>query len=193
MTRQGWCSHNGCTVEQLKLTGDGHSLRPGLHACQVGTLYEWELNGRVPSGQDGSADGHNTLHWPDREEGWPASAYLAATGLTVEERRALEDIGRLLQVSDHSAHSTHCDSLLRTLAEIASRPPRPPHVAYRAFWPDAGRLGPEEKYLLHRWDVKERAQYGFHEGWPRWLVVVPDGRSSWRVVREEKPEQERLD
>ena len=33
------CWRDDCTPEQVALTGRESALRPGLHACQVGTLY----------------------------------------------------------------------------------------------------------------------------------------------------------
>src|SRR5690606_25799818 len=76
LTHDESCWRDDCTPKQLALTGSDSALRPGLHACNVGTLYGWSLSGRVPTHYDYNRHGSATLLWPDgREEAWPETAF----------------------------------------------------------------------------------------------------------------------
>jgi hypothetical protein len=70
------CDWTGkCRPGALNLTGDDVGLRPGLHACRVGTLYDWKLSGSVPSpwnvrtDRSWEIDGLDGLARPDGGEG----------------------------------------------------------------------------------------------------------------------------
>ncbi len=177
-----------CTPEQVALTGPDSALRPGLHACAVGTLYGWSLHGRAPAGYDYIRHGYQTLHWPDgREEIWPATAFVQTTGLSYEERRDLEQVALELEKGVHDGRPGYKKALLQTMRGLLERPLSQPLVAYHASFPDAGRLNDGEKYLLHRWLVKREEGHQLVYGYPVWLVVTatdsPGG--GWRVVHDD--------
>ena len=177
------CWRDDCTPEQVALTGRESALRPGLHACQVGTLYGWSLGGRVPATYDYNQHGWATLRWPDgREESWPATSFTPTSNLTRDEQRALRQVAREIGKREEMSPN-YREGLLDVLAELCDRPRVPPYVAYQVPFPDAGRLQEGEKYLLHRWLLKREKQYGMVYGYPVWLVVTADeGETSGRRV-----------
>jgi len=179
------CWRDDCTPAQVALTGPDSALQPGLHACHVGTLYDWSLNGRVPVHYDYDRHGSQTLHWPDgREEEWPGTAFVPTSHLTHDERRDLEQVVRELerQVGDDTVG--YRQGLLGTVKALLARPVAAPHVAYRVPFPDAGLLHEGEKYLLHSWLLKKDGRYRLVYAFPVWLVVTAwDGDAGgWRVV-----------
>jgi ribosomal protein S27AE len=76
--------------------------------------------------------------------------------------------------------------LLATVRKLLDRPVSPPYVAHRVPFPDAGRLNDGEKYLLHRWLLKEEKRYNLVYAYPVWLVVraAEGDTDGWRVVED---------
>lgn len=181
------CWRDDCMPEQLALTGPDSALRPGLHACNVGTLYGWSLSGRVPAHYDYNRHGNATLLWPDgREESWPETAFVRTSHLAHDEQRNLEQVVWELEklVGDDSAD--YRQDQLQTVKGLLARPIVPPHIAYRAPFPDAGLLHEGEKYLLRHWALKKDERYRLVCAYPVWLVVkaADSDVGGWRVVRD---------
>ncbi len=181
------CWRDDCTPEQVALTGPDSALRPGLHACRVGTLYGWSLNGRVPTHDNDNRHDSTTILWPDgREESWPETAFVRASYLSHDERRGLEQVMWELEklVGDNSAD--YRQGLLEMVNGLLARPVAPPHIAYQTPFPDAGLLRKGEKYLLHRWLLRNDERYRLVYAYPVWLVVkaAGDDVDGWRVVRD---------
>jgi hypothetical protein len=188
LTHDEYCWRDDCAPEQVALTGQDSALRPGLHACQVGTLYDWNLGGRVPVHYGFNRHGHQALHWPDgRKDSWPEIAFVRTSNLTHDERRDLEQVMWELERQLAADSPGYRRGLLASVRNLLDRPVSPPHVAYRMPLPDAGRLQEGEKYLLHRWLLKREEQYPLVYAYPVWLVVTAaDGdRNGWRVVRDD--------
>lgn len=188
LTHDEYCWRDDCAREQVALTGRDSALRPGLHACRVGTLYDWRLSGRVPAADGYDWHGSATITWPDgREEVWPATAFVQTSNLTHDERRDLEQVVWELdrQVGDDSPGYKR--GLLAAVRNLLDRPASPPYVAHRVPFPDAGRLKEGEKYLLHRWLLKREKRHHLVYAYPVWLVVTAAGgdRGGWRVVRDD--------
>jgi hypothetical protein len=62
-----WC-RDDCRPEAVCLTDGTTGLRAGLHACRVGTLYDWDLYGTPPAPRDmeqGSTYEIAGARWPD--------------------------------------------------------------------------------------------------------------------------------
>ncbi len=188
LTHNKHCWRDDCAPEQVALTGPDSALQPGLHACAVGTLYGWSLNGRVPAGYDYNRHGYQTLQWPDgRKEAWPETAFVRTNGLTHDERRDLEQVVWELEKQAGDDAVGYRQGLPATVKALLARPVAAPHLAYRAPFPDAGLLHEGEKYLLHRWLLKKDEQYRLAYAYPVWLVVTAwDGAAGgWRVVHDD--------
>lgn len=186
-TRGDGCWRDDCMPEQVALTGGDSALRPGLHACYVGTLYGWSLSGRVPVHYDYNRHGSATLLWPDgQEESWPETAFVRTSQLGHDERRGLEQVVGELEklVGDDSVG--HKQGLLGMVKALLARPGVAPLIAYPVSFPDAGLLQEGEKYLLHRWLLKKDDPYRLVYAYPVWLVVTArDGEvDGWRVVHD---------
>ncbi|MFW6097988.1 MAG: DUF7567 family protein [Chloroflexota bacterium] len=187
LTHDEHCWRDDCTPEQVALTGSDSALRPGLHACQVGTLYDWNLGGRAPVHYDYNRHGYQTLHWPDgRKEVWPDTAFVRTSNLTHDERRDLEQVAWELEEGVADGHRRYKAGLQETVRGLLDRPVSPPYVAHRVPFPDVGRLREGEKFLLHRWLLKPEERYRLVYAYPVWLVVTAaDGDTEgWRVVRD---------
>ena len=188
LTHDGHCWRDDCAPGQVALTGSDSGLRPGLHACQVGTLYDWNLGGRVPVHYDFNRHGHQALHWPDgRKDSWPETAFVRTSNLTHDERRDLEQVMWELGRQPGDDFPGYRRGLLASVRNLLDRPVSPPYVAHRVPFLDAGRLQEGEKYLLHRWLLKREERYQLVYAYPVWLVVTAAGgdRDGWRVVRDD--------
>jgi len=187
------CHRQDCTPEQTALTdGQDGTLRPGLHACALGDVYDWSFYGRVPTGYHPDKDGHYMLLWPDvgdkdgrRQEVWPYTAFIPVTGFDAEDKRQLDNAAALLKHDAPDGRS--CNDLITALTRLSARPSRAP-ATYRSPWPLRQHLAEGEKYLLHRWLVSPEKE-GLATAVPVWLVVkeVSEARSSfqWQVVRDD--------
>lgn len=187
LTHNEHCWRDDCMPEQVASTGPDSALRPGLHACQVGTLYGWSLGGRVPVHYDHNRHGYQTLYWPDgRKDSWPETAFVRTSNLTHEEGRDLEQVRWELERQLGDDSSGYKRGLMTSVRNLLERPASPPYVAYRVPFPDASLLNDGEKYLLHRWLLKREKRYHVVFAYPVWLVVTAaDGdRNGWRVVQD---------
>lgn len=187
LTHDEHCWRDDCTPEQVAPTGPDSALRPGLHACHVGTLYGWSLGGGVPAHYDDNRHGYQTLHWPDgRKESWPETAFVRTSNLTHDERRDLEQVVWELERGVDDGHPSYKESLLETARGLLGRPVSPPYVAHRVPFPDASRLNEGEKYLLHRWLLQKDERYYIVYAYPVWLVVTAaeGDTEGWRVVED---------
>ena len=190
-THSDHCWRDDCSRDQVALTGADSVLRPGLHACAVGTLYGWSLGGRVPVVYDYNRHGYGRLLWPDGgqkrdEEAWPDTAFLRTSNLTREEQNQLRQVARALEKNVDDEHPTWKQALLDAVQDLLARPTRSPHVAFRVPFPDASLLDEGEKYLLHRWLLKRDEGYRLVYAYPVWLVVaaVEDDSGRWRVLQD---------
>ena len=167
-----------CRPDAPWLTDGDVGLRPGLHRCMVGTLYDWDLHGRVPTPEDlgeGCWSG-----WEIDGQWWPYCATVRALRLETDERRCLE--GAAAQLGrDHYPVSA---DLLGQLARIGRRP----STLFQVRLPPLPALHEGAYYLLHHWVTAETRHDRDRQAWPVWYVVRPvtdvhghvDG---WDVVR----------
>lgn len=93
---------------------------------------------------------------------------------------------RALQKKVDDEFPTWKQSLSDTVQDLLARPARSPHVAFRVFFPDAGRSNEGEKYLLYRWLLKRERRHHLVCAYPIWLVVTAADCDvgGWRVVRD---------
>ncbi|MCI0643450.1 MAG: hypothetical protein L0346_01010 [Chloroflexi bacterium] len=184
LTHDEWCHRTDCTREQVALTGDDSCLRPGLHACRIGTLYEWSFYGHAPAQQNHNRRETLTVCWPDgRRESWPDTALVRTSGLSGDERRDLQLMTSETEEWIRPQLAGYRQELLGTLRAVLERPTAPPYVPSLATFPDANRLAEEEKYLLHHWLLHWEGDTSCY-AYPVWLVVRPGGADGeWQVVR----------
>ena len=191
LTHTGDCHRAECTPQQVALTdGQDGPLRAGLHACQIGDVYDWSFYGRVPAVYDHDRHGHYDLLWPaadgDRQEAWPHTAFVPVSGCSGAERQRLADMAARLRSG--SATTPGRDDAHAFLQELLARPGRAPFVGYRSVWPSRRQLQANERYLLHRWLVQQEKQDGWLTAAPVWLVVTDVAADKyhpqWRVVRD---------
>ncbi len=168
-----------CLSGPILLTDGSTGLRPGLHCCQIGTLYDWRrIYGQVPATGDLGED----PNWEVDGQGWPASTAIRVLPLKHSERRALELAANALQ--------RDLDSTAREIHDILNLRSRSPSV-FEAVLPDARNLRKEERYLLHHWlTMAPGSPYdGYESALPVWYVVTPllDDRylAEWKVVRKD--------
>ena len=167
-----------CHPDAPWLTDGDVGLRPGLHRCMVGTLYDWDLHGRVPTPEELSEG-----CWPGWEidgQWWPHCATVRALRLEMDERRCLEGAAARLGRDHHPVSA----NLLAQLARIGRRPP----LLFQVRLPPISALQEDEYYLLHHWAVAEAEHCRDRQAWPVWYVVRPvvDERGhvdGWDLVR----------
>jgi hypothetical protein len=188
LTHDRYCNREDCTAEQTALTdgGDG-TLRAGLHACALGDVYDWSFYGRVPTDYQPDSHGSYDLVWPDgRKALWPGTAFVSVSGLTWEERQALE--GAAAQLGQHAPNGRYREDLIANLKKLAERSSRAPYLPSRSPWPHRENLAEGEKYLLHHWLLKPDTQHGLTTVIPVWLVVSDVSKDiyspCWQVVRD---------
>jgi hypothetical protein len=193
------CHRDDCTAERVALTGAADSLRPGLHACEVGDVYNWSFYGHAPAQYSRRRHDYTPLTWPEgcseksedgHQEAWPASVFVGVSGLSHDEEADLRRLGRMLSEQKDDLHPNYRRGLLETLHAVVERPRRPPYLPFRSPFPRPDRLQAGEKFLLHRWLLKPEPGYGEVIAYPIWLVVTAvESRSEydlpgWRVVRD---------
>ena len=127
----------GCRPGHLALTAGADGLRPGLHRCAIGTLYEWRLSGATPMRSD--VTDTNRRVGPDR---WPEIALLRASGLEADEQALLRLAAASLQSRDADAAEQ-----VRGLASLR----RTPAWLFSAPLPPFAALADGQFYLLHHW------------------------------------------
>ncbi|MBN1318454.1 MAG: hypothetical protein JXA42_23440, partial [Anaerolineales bacterium] len=160
------------------LTGADMGLRPGLHQCMVGTLYDWKLLGRIPTPEE-LGEGC-WMGWEIDGQWWPGCATERALWVEKEDRRRLEQSAGRLQGNNNIMP----DDLYGQYARIGRKTP----MLYRAYLPPMSALREGEYYLLHHWLTAEMKQYRELQVWPDWYVVRPvtdeHGRiEEWDIVR----------
>ncbi len=175
MSRE-YCSSE-CRAGPIQLTDGSTGLRPGLHHCQIGTLYDWRrIYGRVPAPED-LGEGWS---WEIDGQAWPAAATLRALPLSHSERRALELAANALR-KELPGCAREIDDILRVR-------PQPPSV-FEAVLPDVRDLHEEERYLLHHWLTMPSGDppEAYETALPAWYVVTPviEDRylTGWKVIR----------
>lgn len=195
LTHDPHCYRQDCTNEQPALTdGQDGTLRPGLHACALGDVYDWSFYGRVPTGYNPDRHGHHALHWPDeahksslnkQQEAWPCTAFIPVTGLDAEDKRQLDNAAALLKHEARNGRSRN--DLITALTRLSARPSREP-ATYHSPWLSRQHLAEGEKYLLHRWLVSPEKE-DLVTAVPVWLVVKEmseaRGNFQWQVVRDD--------
>jgi hypothetical protein len=145
------------------LTGGDMGLRPGLHQCMVGTLYDWKLLGRIPTPEELGEE--CWMGWKIDGQRWPNCATAWALPLENEKCQCLEQsTGRL-----HGNYNTKSGDLYGQLTRIGRQPP----MLYRAYLPPMSALREGEYYLLHHWAMAEMKQHRDMQVWPVWYVVRP--------------------
>jgi hypothetical protein len=168
-----------CRAGPILLTDGSTGLRPGLHRCQIGTLYDWRrIYGQVPAPEDLRED----PNWEIDGQRWPAAAAIRVLPLKHSERRALK-----LAVN---ALPRELASAAREIQDILNLRSRSPSVL-EAVLPDVRNLQEEERYLLHHWltMVPDNPYDGYETALPVWYVVTPllSDRylTGWKVVRKD--------
>jgi hypothetical protein len=177
MSREHCCDE--CLSGPIQLTGGHSGLRPGLHRCQIGTLYDWRrIYGQVPALEEL----RDSWEWEIDGQGWPASATLRTLPLAYSERRALELAESILH-KEHPGVAGEIKDILR----VRTQPPS----MFEAVLPDICNLQEGEHYLLHHWLTMRSGNPpdSFETALPVWYVVTPvieDGYlSGWTVVRKD--------
>jgi hypothetical protein len=167
-----------CRPDAPALTGGDGGLRPGLHRCRVGTLYDWSLNGRVPAPEDLDRNGSA---WDVDGQPWPRCATVRVVRLDRGEKRDLQVAAGDLRKK--------WPNLSESLERMANARSEPPVVYHQAGLPPISGLREGEYYLLHRWATAwdSGRDYSFEYACPVWYVVRPvldDGYvEGWDVVR----------
>lgn len=174
--RRDHCTE-ACRSGPIQLTDGSNGLRPGLHRCQIGTLYDWRsIYGRVPT----PGDLRRETNWEIDGQLWPAGAALRTLRLKQVERRALELAAELF--------TKELTGTARELHELLSLRAQPPTV-HEAVLPDVRKLQQEERYLLHHWLTltPDGPDHSYELALPVWYVVAPlvaaHRLTGWRVVR----------
>lgn len=172
------CSRE-CQAGPIQLTDGRSGLRPGLHRCQIGTLYDWRrLYGLVPN----LDELHGAWEWEIDGQGWPASATLRTLPLAYSERRALELAESILH-KEHPGVAGEIKDILQVRMQSPS--------VFEAVLPDICNLQEGEHYLLHHWltMLSGNPAEGFVTALPVWYVVTPviEDRylTGWTVVRKD--------
>ncbi len=174
--RQEGC-RNDCKPGSPHLTDGSSGLRAGLHACQIGTLYDWHIYGEAP----GSEDLQEDERWEINGLLWPHCATVRVLHLDMAERQALMEARNTLQVDLSEAAS-----LLQALLDTPNRSPE----VLAASFPDPGLLAEGERYLLHHWLVAPRPadRRGWSAAWPVWYIVSPllenQRLAGWEVLHQ---------
>ncbi|MFQ5614218.1 MAG: hypothetical protein ACE5H9_19015 [Anaerolineae bacterium] len=178
-----WAAQQGlCRTDAPYLTDEGSSLRSGLHRCAIGDLYDWSLNGRVPT--PGELAQQAGLGWAIAGQWWPRCATHPTLALQPDERSLLE--------SAASALVTEREEMANRLRQLANRSRQAPLVSQVSL-PPLSDLEAGAYYLLYRWQVQEKeyrpgGSYLYAE--PVWAIVRPvlagnRRLTGWEVVREE--------
>lgn len=170
---------------ELALVGEDSSLRPGLHACQVGTLYEWSLIGRVPTPADIARD----MSYQVGGQRWPATATQRVTPFVAYEETSALDYA-IYQVEDQQRQNPelHLGETIRRLKEMRALKG---HALDLDPWhdhlPPISALREGELYLLHHWAPFRSGESSHETVLPIWHVATPvvDGRyvTGLNVVR----------
>ena len=175
-------SVNGCDCKEgeVRLTDQSTGLRPGLHECNIGTLYDWrKVYGQVPRPEDLS---HSSTSWTVDGVQWPQSATERVLSLSYGERSYLDIANYWLDKQYENVKNG-----LAALSKIRSTQ----LDVFEARFPDAAELGKDERYLLHHWvTIKKNSSSGDYElAVPVWYVVTPvvEDRwiKGWNVVRKD--------
>jgi len=169
-----------CQAGPIQLTDGSTGLRPGLHLCQIGTLYDWRrIYGQVPTLQEL----RDSWEWEIDGQGWPASATLRTLPLKQSERRALELAVNILQ-KEHNGITTED---IQDILNLRSQP----LSVFEAVLPDVRSLHDDEHYLLHHWLTMSSGSPpdNYETALPIWYVVTPiiEDRylTGWKVVRKD--------
>ncbi len=169
------CDDCRCAPDKPSLTDqDDRSLRPGLHTCKIGDIYEWKLSGWAPDYIELKRRTQRS-GWKIDGQWWPDCAYIRTTSLLDGELHALQRLCRYLSSvadADDLAVLSDLETLNRNLS---TRLPRRPMVYGGLggnFIPDMTELGEEERYLLHHW-LLTKDDGSLETAWPVWYAVKP--------------------
>jgi hypothetical protein len=177
----GRASREGaCRPDALNLTGEGIGLRPGLHACRIGTLYDWKLAGAIPTpGMAGDA----SAGWEIDGQMWPRCASLHRRVLDREGGAHLDRAIDALRLDVRKWENTI--AILERVGRLSRGEPDP--YLWIGQLPASSLLGEGEKYLLHHWLLLHPDPKGnYQAACPAWYVVKPIYRDhyldGWEVV-----------
>ena len=170
---------SACRSGPILLTDGSSGLRPGLHRCQIGTLYDWRrIYGQVPA----PGDLRESPTWEIDGQWWPASAAIRVLPLQHAERGALELAANAIRKEFGDAS--------RQIQEILNLRSRSPSV-FEAILPDVRDLKEGERYLLHHWltMAPDNPSGGYEIALPVWYVVTPllsdHYLTGWQVERKD--------
>jgi hypothetical protein len=160
-----------CEGEAVRVTGSDHVLRPGLHVCQVGTIYGWTLIGHVGSTRvngEGGLYGDGRL-WPGPELLAPPhvrQGTVCAIGATLPPVDALA-AGEQYQlhrwwVQEQAGRRTMLHPGWRVVRKIEGDPFDTRYVTVRAdLCPTCGRPVMPDEFQRRRVEPVEGDVHGF--------------------------------
>jgi hypothetical protein len=166
--------HEDCSPDSIHLTTFADGVRQGLHACKLGTVYQWKIWGYVPSLRALSphiAHSSTWRRWQIDGEMWPACAVSSGLALAPSERYAVERAICHFKQADQVPP----EQLVKMLESEAVFP-----LVHSLRLPAPEILKDGEQYLLHHWLLKKDPG--------RVSTALP----VWYVVKR-KPKQERYD
>ncbi|GIK40475.1 MAG: hypothetical protein BroJett011_43080 [Chloroflexota bacterium] len=172
-----WAKQAGCTPDKLKLTDETHpSLRPGLHACKLGDIYDWKFDGVAPTVLENSNSSSYSWGWKVEGEWWPACAYVPVSGLDSSDQQALANLANALaRLDDTASPVIPLNQAVELLEKIARLPSTRVPVYPMTELPPLTALNREqdERYMLHHWLIfREEVSRPLY-AYPIWLIVKP--------------------
>ncbi len=194
--RQWYQDNRDCTPENPRVTGEeSRSLRPGLHRCHLGDVYDWRLDGRVPSRNEILAE-KNLRAWEVDGVMWPGSAYITVSSLTGSEESTLRSLSSVLdEFKDDDIffpNGLGRQEVVDILDDMVARQRKTGPGLGRFDLPLLSDLAEDERYLLHHWLTVRDDEFNFESAYPVWYVVQPVlgeeefGRrpiNGWTIVR----------
>ncbi len=188
LTHDPHCHRQDCTDAQVALTdGQDGSVRPGLHACALGDVYDWSFYGRVPTGYEHDRHGHHDLVWPlGEKESWPKTAFVPVTGLAYEEKQTVPDAVEMIRTNVPESKRRAVYSRFFAVTGRTPGAERRPAIAALGR---SGSIWPKARSICCTAGLISQEKGHLATAVPVWLVVKDvseDGYGfKWQVVRDD--------